>query len=394
LKVESVLEGTIQRGGGRLRVSVQLVNASDGAVVWADSFEEAENDVFKLQDAIVTRVFAALRVEVSPKQKESFALRESISPEANALYLKARFYWNKRNSENLKKAVELFEQAVAKDPNFALGFVGVSDGYQMLSEYGGIDRKAAMERARAAVNRALEIDGEMGEAHCSLGYLQAFYDWDFAAADASFKKAVSLSPKYATAHQWYGEFLNSQGRSDDGLAELNRAAGIDPLSPIILTDIAANYYTSRKYDEAIAAVARVDEIAPKFPFAYYLLALAYEKKGMKTEAVRMYYIADSSWFPSLVKSTEADYLVLGYEALAQKRYREVTTPPLAMFTNGYQKAMGALLTGDRDAVFRHLEDSLASRDRWFINLKNDPQWDDLRTDARFADLLKRAGLGG
>lgn len=392
LKVENFVEGTVQRAGGRVRVSVQLVRAVDGAVLWADTFEEAEADMLKLQDAIAAKVFSAMRIEISPKQKEYLARRESTNAEANSLYLKGRFYWNKRNSDNLKKAVELFEQAVEKDPTFAMGYVGLSDAYQNLSEYGGVERKVAMEKARAAVTRALELNPEMGEAHCSLGYLQTFYDWDLAGAETSFKKAIELSPNYATGRQWYGEYLLVRGRTADALAEQHRAAELDPLSPIILTDIAAIHYVSRDYDKAIEAAKRVEEIAPRFSFAYYFLAMSYEKTGRETDAIKAYYVADSSWLPSLQNSDESAYLSMGMKKLAEKRYRDVTTPPISAFMNGYQKAMGAVSVGDNEAAFRYLEESYSARDRWFVNLRHDPHWDPIRNDTRFGELLRRAGI--
>lgn len=394
LRVENFVEGTIQRSRGRVRVSVQFVRAADGAVLWADTFEEAETDLLKLQDLIAAKVFSVMSIEVSPKQKEYLAKRESSNAEANSLYLKGRFYWNKRNSDNLKKAVEYFEQAVAKDPTFALGFVGLSDAYQNLSEYGGVERKAAMEKARAAVTRAIELNPQMGEAYCSLAYLQTFYDWDFDAADDNFRKAIELSPNYATGRQWYGEYLLARGRTADALREQQLAAELDPLSPIILTDIAAIYYVSREYDKAIEAAKKVDDIAPRFPLAHYFLAMSYAKSGRETEAIRAYYIADSSWLPGLQNGDEDQYLSLGMRGLAEKRYRDVTTPPISLFMNGYQKAMGAAGIGDKDAAFRYLEESLSARDRWFINLRHDPHWDDVRDDPRFVDLLRRSGLGG
>lgn len=392
LKVDNFLEGTIQRENGRVRVNVQFVRAVDGTVLWADIFEEKESDILRLQDLIAAKVFSALRLEVSPKQKEYLARRESTNAEANSLYLKGRFYWNKRTAEDLKTAVEYFELAVAKDPTFALGFVGLSDSYQMLSEYGGIDRKLAMEKARAAVTRAIELNPEMGEAYCSLAYLKAFYDWDMNAADENFKKAVELSPNYATVRQWFGEYLLIRGRPDEAMAEQLRAAELDPLSPIILTNIAAIHYVSRDYEKAIEAVKRVDEIAPRFPMANYFLAMSYEKLGRETDAIKAYYAADSSWLPSLRHTDESTYLTLGMRRLAERRYKDVTTPPLSAFMNGYQKAMGAVSAGDKESAFRHLEESFTARDRWFVNLRTDPHWDPIRNDPRFEDLLRRAHI--
>ena len=392
LKVGNYVDGTIQHENGRLRVSVQLVQVSDGSVVWAETFEESVTELLRLQDLIAVKVFAAMRIEVSPKQKEMLARRESKNGEANALYLKGRYYWNRRSSENIKKAVEYFEQAVEKDPTFALGFIGVSDGYQMFSEYGGIERKVAMEKARTAVLRAIELNGDLGEAYCSLGYLQAFYDWDFPAAEASFRKAIELSPNYATAHQWYGELLIAQDRIDESIERIKRAIEIDPVSPIILTDLASSYYVARRFDDAIKTAKEVEELSPNFPMANYFLAFCYAQKGMDAETKKSYYVADKTWLPGLTNSDESAYTLLSLKDLYLRRYRDATTSPVSKYLNGYQKAMNAVLAHDFEGVFRWLEISLESRDRWFVNLAMDPIWDPIRTDPRFNDLLQRSSL--
>lgn len=393
LKVENYLEGTIQNVGGRIKVSVQLVRSSDGSVIWAESFEESADNILKLQDSIAMRVFAAMRIEISTGERQKLARRESADAEANTLYLQARYFWNKRGTDNIKRSIELFEQAVEKDPAFALSYVGVSDAYQLLSEYGGIDRKLAMERARTAVTRAIALDDQMGEAHCSLGYLQAFYDWDFAAAEASFQKAIELAPNYATAHQWYGELRAAQGRWEEGIVHMRRAAEIDPVSPIILTDIASLYYIGRRYEDAIAAALKVEELAPNFAFAHYFLAFSYAQKGMEAETKKYYYSADATWIPGLMNTGEEVYLNLPLKELYKRRYRDATNPPLSNYLNGYQKAMNAVLAGDNDGAFMWLEVALAGRDRWFVNLPMDPIWDPIRSDARYADLLRRGGIG-
>lgn len=394
MKVDTYLDGTIQQEGGRIRVYVQLVQVSNGEVVWADTIDESESDLIQLQDSISRKVFSGLRIELSSGQKELLARRESTVPEANALYIKARFFWNKRNSENIKKSIELFEQAVEKDPSFALGFVGVADAYQNMSEYGGIDRKLAMEKARAAIIRAIELNSELGEAYCSLGYLQGFYDWDFAAAEKSFKKAIEFAPNYATAHQWYGELLIAQGRIEESIKRLDRALEIDPVSPIILTDLASFYYVARRYDEAIETANKVEDLTPNFPLAKYFLAFCYAQKGMEVETKRSYYLADKTWLPGLMNTDESIYMSLTLHELYIRRYREVTTPPLSNYLNGYQKAMNAVLAGDNDGAFKWLEVSLTGRDRWFVNLPMDPIWDPLRSDPRFAEILKRGGING
>ncbi|MBK9163429.1 MAG: winged helix-turn-helix domain-containing protein [Acidobacteria bacterium] len=394
LKVENYLEGTIQNNAGQMKVSVQLVRAADGFVIWAESFEDSAANILKLQDAIAMRVFSAMRIKVSPGKRETMARKESSNAEANSLYLRARYFWNKRGTDNIKRSIELFEEAVEKDPAFALGFVGISDAYQMLSEYGGIERKLAMDRARAAVTRAIELDDQMGEAYCSLGYLQAFYDWDFEAAEVSFKRAIELSPNHATAHQWFGELRAAQGRWEEGIVQMRRAAEIDPVSPIILTDVASLYYIGRRYNDAIETALKVEELVPNFAMAHYFLAFSYAQKGMEEETKKYYHSADATWIPGLKNSGDDSYSTLSLKELYKRRYRNATNPPLSDYLNGYQKAMAAVLAGDHDGTFMWLEVALAGRDRWFVNLPMDPIWDPIRSDPRYAELLRRGGLRG
>jgi DNA-binding winged helix-turn-helix (wHTH) protein/TolB-like protein/Flp pilus assembly protein TadD len=393
LKVENYLEGTIQKADNRLRISVQLVKTSDGSIIWAGSFNEAETDLLKLQDAISDQVVSALRFKISPQEQEILAKRETSNDEAFRLYLQGRFFWNKRNLESLKKSIGFYEQSLGKDAAYAMAYVGLADSYQLLGEYNGMPIKEAFEKARAAAQKAMELNPNLGEAHCSLAYTQAFYDWNWTEAEKSFKKAIELSPNYATAHQWYGEYLLAVGKTNDSLAELNKAQELDPLSLIIATDIAGYYYTTRQFDKAIEHSLKAIEADKNFLYAYIFLWVSQEQKGSIDEAAKSLFQNESLILPpTLVQQGQTAYRKDGWKGFWQLKYSQATEPPLNQYFSNFQRAVAALRIDNTEAVFEWLTKSYEAKERWFVNLKFDPQWDKVRNDARFNKLVRKANL--
>lgn len=393
LKVENYLEGTIQKADNRLRISVQLVKTSDGSIIWAGSFNEAETDLLKLQDAISDQVVSALRFKISPQEQEILAKRETSNDEAFRLYLQGRFFWNKRNLESLKKSIGFYEQSLGKDAAYAMAYVGLADSYQLLGEYNGMPIKEAFEKARAAAQKAMELNPNLGEAHCSLAYTQAFYDWNWTEAEKSFKRAIELSPNYATAHQWYGEYLLAVGKTNDSLAELNKAQELDPLSLIIATDIAGYYYTTRQFDKAIEHSLKAIEADKNFLYAYIFLWVSQEQKGNIDEAAKSLFQNESLILPpTLVQQGQTAYQKDGWKGFWQLKYSQATEPPLNQYFSNFQRAVAALRIDNTEAVFEWLTKSYEAKERWFVNLKFDPQWDKVRNDARFNELVRKANL--
>jgi DNA-binding winged helix-turn-helix (wHTH) protein/TolB-like protein/lipoprotein NlpI len=393
LKVENYLEGTIQKIENRLRVSIQLVKTADGSIIWAGNFDEAETDLLKLQDAITDQVVSALRFKISPQEQETLAKRGTVNDEAFRSYLQGRYFWNKRNLESLKKSVGFYEKALEKDAAYAMVYVGLADSYQLLGEYGGIPIKDAFEKARAAAQKALEINPNLGEAYCSLGYTQAFYDWNWDEAEKSFKQALELSPNYATAHQWYGEYLLAVGKSNESLAEITKAQELDPLSLIIATDIAAYYYTTRQFDKSIEQCLKVIKMDENFFFGYVFLWISYEQKGMFEESAKTLLKLDSLYLPpELVQQNQAAYQKGGWKDLWQTKYNQTIQPPTNQYFNDYQRAIAAYRIDEIDAAFQWLQKSGEAKNRWFVNLKYDPEWDKVRDDKRFNELVRKANL--
>jgi TolB-like protein len=393
LKVENYLEGSIQKVENRLRISVQLVKTSDGSIIWAGNFDEAETDLLKLQDAISDQIISALRFKISPQEEEILAKRGTSNDEAFRLYLQGRFFWNKRNVENLKKSLGFYEQALEKDAAYAMAYVGLADSYQLLGEYNGMPNSEAFGKARAAAQKALELNPNLGEAHCSLAYTQAFYNWNWEEAEKSFRRALELSPNYATAHQWYGEYLLAVGKTNESFAALKKAQELDPLSLIVAADIAAYYYTTRQFDKSIEQSLKVLEMDEKFLYGYVFLWISYEQQGMFDEAAKSLLKLDAFFLPTeLIRQNQEAYEQGGWKNFWESKYKQAVQPSLNIYFNHYQRAIAALRIGDTEAVFQWLTKSGEVKERWFVNLKYDPEWDKIREDKRFNDLVRKANL--
>lgn len=394
LGVDRFVEGTIQRTEGKLRISIQLVNANDGSVVWAEQFDDDDRGLLRLQDKITNQIVASMRTAITPNESDMLARRNTSNEQAFEAYLRGRYYWNRRSGDELKKAVKFFEQAKTMDPNFALAYVGLSDTHQLLTEYFGAERSSSVGLARENVLKALELNPEIGEAHCSLAYLQAFYDWDFKTADSSFRKSLELSPNYPTGHQWYGEFLLAMGKNEEALVELKLARSLDPTSLIIQTDFVAYYYATRNFDAAINEAETIARNFPKFAFVRSLLAMAYLQKRDYDGFYKAAMEADEIYLPAPILETRRKaYEAGGLDGLFRLRYEQATNPPLSFYYNDYQRALEALTAREYDAVFFWLGKSVAGKDRWAINLKQDPFWDPIRSDPRFDELLKKVTAG-
>jgi DNA-binding winged helix-turn-helix (wHTH) protein/TolB-like protein len=251
LRVESVLDGNIQRAGDRIRVSVRLVRVGDGKQLWAEAFDESFKDIFAVQDSISERVAGALALKLTGEERERLAKRHTKNSEAYQLYLRGRYFWNRGTEEGLRKAIEHFLQALEKDPDYALAYTGLADSYALLGVYGLIPMRESHPKAREAATRALEFDEKLGEAHASLAAVLIDYYWDWAGAERHLERALELNPNYATAHSMYANYLKAFGRFGEAIEEAKRAQGLDPVSPSSNLTLATTYYFARQYDQAI-----------------------------------------------------------------------------------------------------------------------------------------------
>ncbi|MEZ5426208.1 MAG: winged helix-turn-helix domain-containing protein [Pyrinomonadaceae bacterium] len=392
LQVDAVLEGIIQKDGERLRLTVQLLSSEDGKPLWAGKFDARSTDLFMLQDNISTQVAQSLALELTGSEEKRFNKHYTENPEAYQAYLKGRYFWNKRNPADLKTALEYFEKAVETDPEYALAYTGIADCYQLLGEYRVMPAGTGFGRARTAAQKALEIDENLAEAHASLGYTLAFYDWKFTEAEREFKKAIELNPNYATARQWYGEFLMARGRFEAAKKEVFKAQELDPVSPIIGTNVVGFYYTTREYDRALEAAGRTIELAPDFAWVYAFQSLAFHQKGMDREAIDAWLKSTEKLggkTPEQLEKLKEAARQGGWKGFWREWLEQMKAAP--EFFLAWDFAACYVFLGEDQVALDWLEKSFEHRDRWVINLKYNPQFDPVRSDPRFVDLVRRIG---
>ena len=268
LHVDAVVEGAVMWVGGRVRISAQLIEAPTDYHLWAASYERDLRDVLSMQEEVTRAIASEIRVNLSAQEQARLASTRPIDPEAYRLYLKGRYYWNKRSLEGFQKAIEYFQQATAKDPAYALAYVGLADTYTYFSFFDVVPPREAMPKAKAAAARALEIDNRLGEAHVSLGYVSYMYDWDWPAAGKHFEQALTLNPAYSRAHTFYPFYLSSLGRSEEALAVAKRSLDLDPASPAVNHSLAVQFYFARQFDQAIEQAHKTLELDPNFAISY------------------------------------------------------------------------------------------------------------------------------
>src|SRR5713101_5005461 len=284
LGVANILERSVQRAADQVRVNVQLIKAESDAHLWADTFDRKLTDIFKIETDIAKTVAETLQAKLSGSEQHAIAARPTESTEAYELYLKGRFFWDKRTGENLKKSIDYFNQAIAADPSYALAYVGLADCYLLLEDYVGIRASETYLKAQAFAQRALQLDSSLAEAHTSLAYVYSNL-WLWEQAEEEFKCAIKLNPNYSTAHHWYSLYLLDLGRNDEAMAEIKRAHELDPLSLIIGTTLNYAYFAEGDVDSSIAQCKRIIDLDPNFPRAHEYLGLAYLTQGRYSEAI-------------------------------------------------------------------------------------------------------------
>jgi len=395
LGVQYVIEGSVRRDANDVRVTAQLIQTKDQTHVWARQYDRELDKLLPLQGEIAQEIADEIQLTLGDPHKFNAAHR-TVSPstasyEAYDLYLKGRYFWNKRTQEGFKQAAEYFQQAIAKDPNYARAYAGLSDTYGLTSTWHWGPPKQLMPKARDAAVKALELDENLAEAHTSLALIAENYDYDWLTAEKEFRRAIQLDPGYATAHQWYAECLSFQGRFDEALAESERARRLDPLSLIIATDHAAILYYARQYDRAIAQFRSVLDMDPHFGRAETIIP-AYVEEGRFAEALeeikRRLPPDDCPW----TCATKAYvYGRWGQTAQAEKELaqmkRTISDPDSAFFLLPY------IATGRNDQAIAVLQKAYGERSNFVVNVKVEPAFDPLRSDPRFQNLLRRIGLG-
>jgi TolB-like protein/DNA-binding winged helix-turn-helix (wHTH) protein/Tfp pilus assembly protein PilF len=393
LGVEAVLTGRVTQRGENLSIGVELVNTNDQTQMWGEQYDSKMSDLLAIQREIAREVAEKLKLKVSGDENGP-AKHYTESNEAYQLYLKGRFHWNKRTAEALKKSIEYFNQAIDKDPRFALAYAGLADCYVVPANQ--LPPREAMPKAKTAALRALELDESLAEAHASLGRVLAAYDWDWKGAEREYKRAIQLNPRYAIAHQWYGGCLSVMGRKDEAIAERKLAQQLEPLSLIINFELGLAFYYNRDYDQAIEQFQKTLELDRNFPTAHNFLPAAYEQKGMYSEAVAEFkkaipLTAGSEW--SLAKAGLGHvYAVTGKKSEARTLLDELKQHSAHEYVPATSVALIYAGLGEKDQAFAWLDKAVEQRAFPLQWINSDPRWNSLRSDPRFGELMGRMGI--
>lgn len=390
LKVDALVEGSVVRSGDRVRITAQLIQASTDHHLWAQSFERDSRDVLSLQRDVAQNIANHVQAVLTPREQAYLARSRSANPEAYEAYLKGRYYWNNRTEDGFKKGLEYFALAIQKDPEEPLAYVGLADSYSMLANYFLMAPSEAFPKAEAAAQKALALDDSLAEAHTSLAYAKFHYDWDWAAAQREFTRAIDLNPSYATAHQWYAEFLAATGRFDQSLTEIRAAQQLDPFSLVISSNIGRMLYLARRYDQAIQELHNTIELNPNQAYAHVYLGSAYEEKHMYAEAEAQFKAAAVLFGTGQSVGLAHVFAISGrHNDVVQmlKKFEEPSQGEDPFFLAGIHAALG-----QPQQAFRLLDLAYRQHDFFLSFIKVYPWMDPLRDDPRFSQLLSKMGL--
>lgn len=394
LQVDAILDGRIQRIGERVRVSVQLIRTSDDATIWTGNFDDRFTNFFAVQDSISQQVAQSLALQIDEKEREKFNRRGTENAAAYQEYLLGRFFWNKRSATYLNRAVEHFNRAVEIDANFAQAYAGLAETYAIYPFYAVVEDKEALPKARAAATRALEIDGELAEAYTVIAYVQSQYDFNWKSAEKSYLRAIELNPNYPTTRQWYREFLAFQNRTDESLAQMHKAIELDPTSLSTNTAPALTYNAARQFENTLEVTDKVLQMDANFTVAQHYKARALFFSGRREEAFEIYrkVIAASNGSAYFKADLGCLYGKAGNEAEARKILAELYETAKGKSVSPYYFAMVHIGLNERERAFEYLRKAVAEHDNNVIVLKVGANFDNVRDDPRFIEILRSANF--
>ncbi len=395
LEVDTVLEGSIRRLGEQVRVTARLVSVRDGSLLWADKFDEDFTDIFKVEDSISGKVTGALALRLSGEEQKRLTKRYTNNAEAYQLYLKGRYFWNKRTEDGFSRGIAQFKQAVEKDSNYALAYAGLADSYIGLTFYNFAAPSETMPKAKEAAMRALAIDNRLAQAHASLAHILMNYDWNWSETEKEFKLSIELNPDYATARQWYAvHYLTAQGRLEEALQEMKRALELEPTSLVMNTFMGATLYFAGRYDEAIEQCRKTIEMDPNFAVAHWHLGLAYEQKGMFDDAIAEFQkaITLSGGSPLMKAALGHAYAKSNRKDEATIILDELKELSKHRYVSSYEVAAIYVALGDNEQAFQLLERAYREHCFHLVYLNVWPQFSAVSSDPRFQDLVQRIGL--
>jgi TolB-like protein/DNA-binding winged helix-turn-helix (wHTH) protein/Flp pilus assembly protein TadD len=395
LGVRAVFMGRVTHRGDSLTISAELIDSRDNSHIWGQQYNRKQSDILGLQEEIAKEMATALRMRLTDEEQKRLVRSYTPNAEAYQDYLRGRYFWQKTGL-GLNKGVEYFQQAIVKDPGYAQAYDGLADCYIWLGVFGFSSPQEAYPKAKEAALRSLEIDGTLAEAHTSLARIKAEYDWDWSGAEREFQRALELNPGYSTAYLWHGSVLETMGLPEEAIANYKRALELDPLSPVINGALGQAFYYTRRYDDAIEQEQKTLELDPNLGLARSFLAYAYLQKSMKKETIdecekRLVITQRRAW---AIANCAYTYAVLGRRADAQKLLDELNEISSEKFVPADAMAKVYTGLGEKAKAFEWLEEGYERHSLGLagVGLKVDPVWDPLRSDPRFADLLRRMNL--
>jgi DNA-binding winged helix-turn-helix (wHTH) protein/TolB-like protein/tetratricopeptide (TPR) repeat protein len=394
LGVDAVLEGNLQRDGDRVRATVRLLRMPDGASLWTGQFDQRVQDLFTLEDSIAGQVANGLVLDLTASERERVMRRYTGNAEAWQAYIRGRYLWDRRTPETHQRAIAEFEKATHIDDRYALAYAGLADAYALLGSNPNhvMPRSEAMAKSRAAALKAIDLDGDLAEAHTALAFILMHYDWKWADAEREFQRALNLNPSYATAHQWHAMNLLVTGHPNDAIQELKNAQALDPASPIIISDLAEMYVYTGRLDEAVAESRRVLELDPSFTLARCWLAWALSGQRRFEEAAAVVGQRQPESDPSQLSALAYLYAASGRKAEARRTADRIRRQAQQDFGLSYTVASAYASAGDVDAMLPWLEKAYAERSGALLLLNVHPLFDAVRQDPRFQAFVARAGL--
>jgi TolB-like protein/DNA-binding winged helix-turn-helix (wHTH) protein/Flp pilus assembly protein TadD len=396
LNVDAVVEGTVLLAGDQVRITAQLIDASTDKHLWSQSYKGDLRDTLALQDRVARAIAEQIQINLTPREQAALKSVRVVNPEAYESYLKGRYFWNKRTADGLKVALAYFNQAIEENANYAQAYSGLADTYALLGDwqYAVMTPREASPKAKAAALKAVELDSALGEAHNSLAFMLDGFDWDLDSGGKEFRRAIELSPSYATAHHWYAWHLALLGQYDEAIAEMKKAESLDPLSLIINADLAELLVLAHSYDEAIEQSRKTIEMDPNFAMAHNQLAQAYLQKHMYDQAIAELQKAVqlSGGSPTCIANLARAYSLSGNKSEAMKLLNDLKSSSTARYSHASEVAAIYASLGDKDEAMVWLQKGYAERFNPGVLIR--PGFDPLRTDPRFQDLVRRVGLPG
>lgn len=401
LKVGAVLAGRLVKQGDRLIIKTELIDVSDGSQLWGAEYNNTLSDIFSVQEEISRKISEKLRVRLTGEDEEKLAKRYTRDADAYGLYLKGRYFWNKRDEAGLRNGIKYFQEAEEKDPSYALAYSGLADSYALLSDIGVVKPSDEMPKAKAAAQKAVDVDPTLAEAYTSRAFVKLAYDWDWLGAEADFKKALELNPKYPTAHQWYASYLMQMGKFEQAKKEIEQAHQLDPLSPIINSNLGHYAYYEHRYDDAIENYNKTLEMVPDFWVAHHYRGLAYTMKGMYEQAIVEFrgLLESPGEGPLKEGSVEKDAevaasLAFAYGAAGRRKEAEAIlgrfkTLSGQRYVSPFYFAIAYAGLNDKDQAIAYLNKAYESRHPGLVLIRIDPLFDRLRSDDRLKQIVQR-----